>query len=236
MEGTILDPYREALLEQSARRARREACRMCADRLQDCGNVLWAFGLADDPQRRALATVLQIGGSIARGNVAMLEAENWYAAAALCRQLVEVEYLVWLFGIDPSEAEGWLSATQEDLRRIYSPSAMRKRSQGRFRDQEYRSHCELGGHPSPKAAFLLPEHVLPNDKAPLLTLEWMWVDLGQHLKRLWSFAEAAMKTLGLDTARIVTDARRDIENVLQRWHEQDTCAHRFRNLPEGGTI
>lgn len=40
----------------------------------------------------------------------MLEAENWYAAAALSRQLVEVEYLVWLFGTDPTEAEAWLSA------------------------------------------------------------------------------------------------------------------------------
>jgi hypothetical protein len=52
----------------------------------------------------------------------------------------------------------------------------------------------------------------------------MWVDLGQHLERLWLFAEVATKTLGLDTVRIVADARRDIENVLQRWHERDACA------------
>jgi hypothetical protein len=228
-----LDSYSEALIEQSAQRARREACRTCSSRLQDCAaNVLWAFGLVDDPRRRALATILQIGGSIARGNVAMLEAENWYAAAALCRQLVEVEYLVWLFGVDPTEAEAWLSATQEDLRQMYRPSAMRKRSEGRFRDQEYWSHCELGGHPNPKAAFLLPEHILPDNKDPLPTSEWMWVDLGQHLERLWSFAEVARKALGLDTVRIVADARRDIENVLQLRHAQEACADRFRSPPE----
>lgn len=234
MTTSNFDSSKEALLDQSAQRARREACRMCANRLQNCGNVLWAFGLADDTRRRALATVLQIGGSIARGNVAMLEAENWYAAAALCRQLVEIEYLVWLFGTNPSEAEAWLSATQEDLRRMYSPSAMRNRSEGRFRDQEYWSHCELGGHPNPKAAFLLPEHILPNDEPPLPMPEWMWVDLGQHLERLWLFAEVATKTLGLDTVRIVADVRRDIENVLQRWHERDACADGFHSLPERG--
>jgi hypothetical protein len=222
-----LESYREALLEQSAQQARRKACQTCADRLQDCANVLWAFGLADDLRRRSLATVLQMGGSIARGNVAMLEAENWYAAAALCRQLVEVEYLVWLFGTDPSQAEAWFSATQEDLRQIYSPSAMRKRSEGRFRDQEYWSHCQLSGHPNPKAAFLLPEHVLPSDKVPLPTPEWMWVDLGQHLERLWSLAEVATKTLGLDTVRIVADARPGVEAVLQHWHAEDACAGRI---------
>jgi len=162
----------------------------------------------------------------------MLKAENWYAAAALCRQLVEVEYLVWLFGIEPSEAQAWLSATQEDLRRIFSPSALRKCSEGRFRDQEYWRHCELGGHPNPKAAFLLPEHILPDDKHSLPTSEWMWVDLGQHLERLWSFAEIATKALGLETVRIVVDARRDIDNVLQRWHAEDACADRFRSFPE----
>lgn len=223
--------YREALLERSARETRREACRTCAHRLQECGNALWAFGLADDPRRRALATVLQIGGSIARGNVALLEEENWYAAAALCRQLVEVEYLVWLFGTDPSEAEAWLSASQKDLRRIYSPSAMRKRSEGRFRDQEYRSHCELGGHPNPKAAFLLPEHALHDDKAFLVPLEWMWVDLGQHLERLWSFTKVAIEASRLTTVRAVVDAQRDIEDVLKRWQERDHCADRLRDLP-----
>jgi hypothetical protein len=173
-----------------------------------------------------------MGGSIARGNVAMPEAENWYAAAALCRQLVEVEYLVWLFGTYPSEAQAWLSATQRDLRQMYAPSAIRKRSEGRFRDHEYWSHCELGGHPYPKAAFLLPEHVLPDDEHPLPTSEWMWVDLGQHLERLWSFAEVAAEALGLEKVRIVVDTRRDIESVLRRWHAEDACADRFPRLPE----
>ena len=187
--------------------------------------------MADDARRRALAIVLQMGASVSRGTVIMLETENWYAAAALTRQLVEVEYLTWLFGSDLSEAEAWLSANQEAHRRTFNPSAMRKRSEGRFRNQEYWSHCEIGGHPNPKAAFLLPEHILPDDKPPLPTPEWMWVDLGQHLERLWEFANVATRSLGLHNVRIVENARSDVEGVLQSWHEQDACADRLSSFP-----
>lgn len=162
-----LDAYKQELLKPSARQARREACQVCADSIQRCGDALWAFGMVDDARRRALATVLQMGGGLAKGCVAMLIQSNWYAAAALSRQLVEIEYLVWLFGTDPEEGKAWLSVTQKDLRRTYNPSAMRKRSEGQFRDREYWSHCEIGGHPNPRAAFLLSDRLLPNDSASL---------------------------------------------------------------------
>lgn len=173
-----------------------------------------------------------MGGSLAEGSIAMLEANNRYAAAALSRQLVEVEYLIWLFGVNPNEAEAWLTATQEDLRHVYNPSTMRKRSKGQFRDQEYWSHCEIGGHPNPKAAFLLPDHILPDDEPPLPTPEWMWVDLGQHLERLWTFADVATQSLALDAVRIVENAKSEVERVLRGWHEQDACADRLNSFPE----
>jgi hypothetical protein len=200
--------------------------------MQKCGNALWAFGLVNDARRRALAIVLQMGGSISQGTITMLETENWYAAATMSRQLVEVEYLMWLFGSDSFEAEAWLSADQEILRRTYNPSAMRKRSEGRFRNQEYWSHCEIGGHPNPKAAFLLPEHILPDDEPPLPTPEWMWVDLGQHLERLWEFANIATKVLALDAVKTVEDARSEVGSALQTWHEQDACANRLSGFLE----
>lgn len=226
------DAYEKALLKPSAQQARYEACQICADEIRKHGDALWAFGMASDAQRRALATVLQMGGSLAEGSIAMLEAGNWYAAAALSRQLVEVEYLVWLFGAESNEAEAWLSVTQEDRRRIYNPSAMRKRSEGRFRDQEYWSHCEIGGHPNPKAAFLLPDRPLPNDKPQLPTSEWMWVDLGQHLERLWKFTDIAARSLGFEGVRVVENAISEVESALQCWHEQDACAARLSNFPE----
>jgi len=227
-----LDSYEQDLKGQAAQSVRREMCRTCAEQLQACGNALWAFGLVDRPERRALATVLQMGGGLARGSITMLEEGNWYGAAALSRQLVEVEYLVWLFGVDPLAAEAWLSATQDDLRKLYKPSAMRKRSGGRFRDQEYWSHCEIGGHPNPKAAFLLPDHVLPGDEAPLPTPEWMWVDLGQHLERLWLLTGDASEALGLADLAFVSRSRSEVESVLRGWHKDDACAGRI-TLPTG---
>jgi len=226
------DSYKEALLDQIAQEARRDVCRTCANNLQRFGKILWAFGFADDPQRRALATILQMGGSIGTGCVAMLETGNYYAATALSRQLVEIEYLVWLFGIDTSEAQAWLSSSQEDLRKTYSPSEMRRRSDGRFRDQEYWSHCEIGGHPNPKAAFLLPNHILPGYADLLPTPQWVWVDLGQHLERLWSFTEIATETLEFDTVKLVPDAGGEVKDALRRWHEVDVCADRLERFPE----
>ncbi len=121
---------------------------------------------------------------------------------------------------------------QEAIRHIYNPSAMRKRSGGRFRDQEYWSHCEIGGHPNPKAAFLLPDHVLPGDAPPLPTPEWMWVDLGQHLERLWRFADIAQQALELGSVRVVENAKSEAESALQCWHEQDACAARLNDFPK----
>lgn len=109
---------------------------------------------------------------------------------------------------------------------------MRKHSKGQFRDQEYWSHCEIGGHPNPKGAFLLPDRVFPEDEPPFPTPEWMWVDLGQPLERLWKFADVATQSLELGTVRVVENAKSEVESVLQSWHKQDACADRLSSFPE----
>lgn len=43
-----------------------------------------------------------------------------------------------------------------------------------FRDQEYWRHCEIGGHPRPKAHFLLPEN-LPRRGDPFSSSEGAWM-------------------------------------------------------------
>lgn len=60
----------------------------------------------------------------------------------------------------------------------------------------------------------------------------MWVDLGQHLERLWKFADAATQSLELDTVRVIENAKSEVESVLQCWHEQDACADRLSGFPE----
>jgi hypothetical protein len=65
------------------------------------------------------------------------------------------------------EAEKWLAASPSEIRNFFGPGAMRKRSGGQFRAEEYGVHCERGGHPNPRAGFLLPEHVLTDQMIPL---------------------------------------------------------------------
>jgi len=83
---------------------------------------------------------------------------NEYSAAALLRQLVEFEYLFFVAYQDKSELEKWIGADGDTLRKQFTPQKMRKKSNGIFRDQEYWMHCDMGGHPNPKArAFLAGE-------------------------------------------------------------------------------
>lgn len=199
-------------------------CRQAIDCLRATGNVLWAFGLSDSHSRRSLAMVIQMAASLTKGASALLELENWYGSAALLRQVVEVEYLLWLFSVEPAAAAKWLLASQDDLRRLYSPAAMRKRSAGRFRDTEYWSHCDIGGHPNPRAGALLDEHRLPGDTSPLGSPRWLWVDLGQHLERLWRFADLALRAHGLAQTGLADSCVRDMPIHVARWHADDRCA------------
>lgn len=57
-----------------------------------------AYGLACG-RRRALAMVAQMGTELIGGAATLYEQEQWYAGAALVRQVIEVEYLLWLAGV-----------------------------------------------------------------------------------------------------------------------------------------
>lgn len=225
--GSHLESYIAALNEPSGQKARIEFCRQATESLRVTGSVLWAYGLSDSSARRALATTIQMAASLTAGTCALLEVDNWYGSAALLRQVVEIEYLLWLFSVEPTETQKWLSATQGDLRRLYSPAAMRKKSAGRFRDTEYWSHCEIGGHPNPKAGFLLDGHTLPGDRSPLGSPSWLWVDLGQHLERLWRFAEAGLRANALADVGSISAYLLDISLHVSRWHAADPCAARL---------
>ena len=92
------------------------------------------------------------------GTCMLLDAGNAYAAAALARQFVEIEYLLWTFADDPQDMTGWLHASRSQLGKRFQPATMRERSNGAFRAaEEHRSHCEHGGHPNPSAWFLVSD-------------------------------------------------------------------------------
>ena len=106
----------------------------------------------------------------------LFKSGNIYAAAALLRQIVEIEYLAWAFEDNESEANKWIISSKEERRKFFTPDKLRKASQGRFRSKDYGYHCELGGHPVPEAELLLK-----NTEVAQLLLS----DMLGHSGRIW---------------------------------------------------
>ena len=80
---------------------------------------------------------------------------------------------------------------------MFSPKNMRDRTNGRFNAEEYSIHCEMGGHPRVRAHVLLQEHMTPlqNDPMELFDPSVQWVDLAQHMERMWSHYVVAVASL-----------------------------------------
>ena len=234
---TASDPVRDelrafmeaALVDDEAHAARVAVCSALAETVARTGRVLWAGSwLLRDRGLEGVAILTEMAGELATGAVSLFREERWYAGAALVRQLVEVEYLMYLFSADRAEAARWLVATPEELRREFQPQRMRKRSGGRFRDTEYWSHCELGGHPNRKGRALLRDHT------PLVGSHRAgWADLGHHLERLWGFFLQAL-ALHESTDLLPEQAASDVSELLRMWHERDPLATRL-TLPQPGS-
>ena len=142
------------------------------------------------------------------------------------RQIVECEYLAWLFGEYPDEAARWLRAPPDGRQRLFRPAAMRKRSQGRFRTEEYASHCERGGHPAPAGAFMLPGR---SDSRQVAEGRWQWADLGQHLERCWALTLVALGSHDVVEA-LPRGLERRLEDARVQWHADDRLAIRATRL------
>jgi hypothetical protein len=201
---------------------RRLVCRTLATQLAACGERLWAFGFGPPDFRTACSVAIQFGGSLATGAVALGEQENWYAASALVRQFVEVEYLVRLFRRDPNEALRWLKASPAELRNSFRPGQMRRA--GDFRHQEYRVHCESGGHPNPRAHTLLPARYAQPHLPPLGTNEIFWVDLAQHLRRVWRDIAELPAVHPAANLNVIAQYTEDVAKAISAWEAGDPCS------------
>lgn len=150
---------RLALLDTDAQARRRAAAGTLVDGLHVVGQrhtraarAATEANIGTATQRSqigGLGTVASTGGHLMRGVVTLLDADQTYGAAALVRQMVEVEYLAWAFAEDPDEAGVWMSSSKQERMARWTPKRLRERAGGRFRGQDYQHHCELGGHPTP---------------------------------------------------------------------------------------
>jgi len=198
-------------------------CSTLAEALAAAGAVLWAFGLADQP-RRSIAAAIQMGGETARGAVLLLRENNRYGAAALVRQLVEIEYLLCLFALDRNEPLRWASSDLEAVRKESQPARMRERCGGRFRSAEYFSHCQVGGHPRFAAGYVLPEHVRMGPLSDAVIFAAGWVDLAQHLVQIWRWVEELLETYNLLDVGLAGSSLARANESITLWLGEDQCA------------
>lgn len=127
----------------------------------------------------AVALLLQIASELVAGCSILVTEERYYAAAALLRQLAEVEYLAWAFANREGDGEKWLRSTRKEREEFFRPARLRKASNGHFRNQDYSYHCEQGGHPVPRAEIFFG--AVANETAQLL-----FSDALGHVGHIWN--------------------------------------------------
>lgn len=218
-----MQDYLQHLVNPDAARLRQSTCALLAECLADIGAVLWAFGLAEQP-RRAIAAAMQMGGEIARGAVLLLSDSNRYSAAALIRQLVEIEYLLCLFAQDIDEPARWASSDLATVKKEFQPARMRERCGQRFRAEEYASHCQLGGHPRFAGRHVLPEHFRLGPLSDAAIFAAGWVDLAQHLVQVWHWVEEILVKYDLLTVGLAESSLVKAKDATILWLREDFCA------------
>ena len=125
----------------------------------------------------AVSLLLRIAGQLTSASSDLFADGRHYAAAALLRQMVEIEYLAWAFQTRDKDGSRWLRSNADERRSFFTPAKLRKAANGKFRGEDYGHHCEFGGHPVPGSAVLL------QDSQVLSQL--LVADLLGHTGRIW---------------------------------------------------
>jgi len=159
--------------------------------------------------------------ALCSGVVTLLSADNCYAAAALNRQLVEVEYLMWGLSDEHEEAASWLRSTKEERLRLWQPRHLRERSGGRFRGAHCGRHCEVGGHSMPMGARLLIGSS-PESTEFAANLQ-LW-ECAAHVNSTWRYFIAALNSVHINEAVAAWDKERSIPALARAeddWRARD---------------
>lgn len=187
----IAEKIRRAADDRSLRRRRRRLAVASVKVFSIVGTELHAIGhvLGSDRTRNvspfghgsdetvAVSLLLRIASQLVSASTDLFTDGRHYAAAALLRQIVEVEYLAWAIDSRDRDGERWLRSDRQERESFFAPAKLRKAAQGKFRGQDYGYHCEFGGHPVPDAGALLGDD--PSVSELLLS------DLLGHVGRIW---------------------------------------------------
>jgi hypothetical protein len=164
--------------DQNLSKMRYELARFTAETFLEVGNELNLLSSTKkDTELSAISLLLRVASQLVSASNDLFADGRYYAASALLRQMVEIEYLAWAFETKDGEGEKWLRSTKEERRSFFTPAKLREAAKGKFRSKDYGYHCELGGHPVPGA-----ETLLSNDR---ITPELLLADLLGHTGRIW---------------------------------------------------
>jgi hypothetical protein len=209
--STQRDDLKRAFAESSTdtiSAARRDALATAGPTLRSIADAVQTLGWVQrDDRLLAVALLSRLASELADGILALVESRP-YAAGCLLRQLIEIEYLIYLGYTNPETLAEWYKAEEDDLRKRFSPQQMRRASDGLFRDEEYWLHCNVGGHPNPKARILLSSYQQEWDP-----IQFLLPDSLHHLRRLWTSLSLMLPKLGIDES-IVPDA---LSHALEVW-------------------
>ncbi|MEM6564343.1 MAG: hypothetical protein AAF665_07855 [Pseudomonadota bacterium] len=139
------------------------------------GNSPFKFG---SDEVYGISLLLRIAAELSENTVKLFEEKQTYTAAALLRQIVEVEYLAWAFENRDRDAEKWLRSSKDERWEIFRPAKLRKAAGKQFRAKDYGYHCDMGGHPTPSAMTLMA-----NDT---LVIQLLLSDLLGHMAGIWN--------------------------------------------------
>jgi hypothetical protein len=172
------------------------------------------FGNGSD-EAVAVSVLLRIAGRLVSSSADLFEDGRRYAAAALLRQMVEIEYLAWTMETRDREGERWLRSKWKQRRDFFTPQKLREAAgEGKFRGVDFSFHCEHGGHPVPGASELLDDDG-HGDQVLL-------ADLLGHAGRIWDhlLGWARKSSHG---APILSRGRR-ISDRFAAWKSKDPLA------------
>jgi hypothetical protein len=182
----------------------------------DRTNQTSPFGHGSD-ETVAISVLLRIASQLISASTDLFEDGRTYAAAALLRQMVEIEYLAWAMETRDRDGERWLRSNQKQRENFFKPAKLRKAAQGKFRGKDYGYHCELGGHPVPGASILLGDD--------LAIGQLLLADLLGHAGRIWNHLVGwARKS---SSNEIVLSRAREMSKRFADWTSKDP----FFNLP-----
>lgn len=168
------------------------------------------FGNGSD-ETVAVSLLLRIGAELVSASTDLFADGRHYAASALLRQLVEIEYLAWAFETNDQEGERWLRSTKAERQSFFTPAKLRKAAGGRFRSEDYGFHCELGGHPVPTGFLLLREDTV--------VAQLMLSDLLGHTGRIWDHVVGWARSNAFDNG--LSELNERMASMYTKWKAVD---------------